>query len=83
MTQDPKNAGGAPKAAPFDPRSAMALQAMMPKQQQPHFAPAPGVRQPVPITLHVPDVSNLVKINLGQQGQQAMPPTLAHLLRGQ
>lgn len=59
------------------------MASMMPQQQkQPQVqAPAVAPKQATPVKIEIPDISNLMRINLGPQ-QQAPAPNLATLLQG-
>lgn len=56
---------GTPGAAPIDPRSMMALNSMMPKPQQPQFMHGTAPHAGTPVHITIPDVSQLVRLNLG------------------
>lgn len=76
--------GAAPGApgAPFSPQTMAALSGMMPKQQEPQFAPAGQLQGGVPVNIQIPDISKLVQIHLGQQAATQTPPSLSKLIGG-
>lgn len=68
-----------PGAAPIDPRSLGQLNSMMPQMPDPKFIGGAAPRQPTPVKIEIPDVSNLVKVNLGSQNPQ-QPLSLAQIM---
>lgn len=73
--------GPLPGAAPLDPRSMSAINSMMPQTPKPQFIGGAGVQRPASVKIDIPDISNLVRVNLGQQ-QGAAVPTLGKLIGG-
>ena len=68
--------------APLDPKSMMALNSLMPQPGKPQFMGGAAPRAGTPVNLHIPDISNLVKLHLGPGVNAEAPPTLGKLIGG-